>query len=318
MYMAGKEQEFLDKITETKVEFKAAFHKRNLKPKYAVLNNIVAKCLMSTSGSLEQVSNTKIRLIAAIEDSPRVDFNWLKFLIDCILHQRERLSYSKRAFTKSRKVLYGTKISFLLETLGGENEHFLSGEKFSRNRIMFRKAKTQKRKPAVSGSPKVVIQGEPVEVESDEDNVALTEVLQTKRTLREKVKKTESAQEEEKKKKALELMRVKKEVGDRKKAQDEQKKKKKLRTIREIKAGQKSPMDTLAEAVSKAAEDEPVQGEHVPEGGDEDVFTEILTTSIGTDRITREIFSGSQKPAEETQISILPTHPKEPKITQSS
>lgn len=77
-YMMGREHEYLDKIAKTKVELKGALHKRHLKKKYNTLLDIVAKCLMSTE-SLEQVSRPKIRLMAAIEDSPKVEFNWLKF-----------------------------------------------------------------------------------------------------------------------------------------------------------------------------------------------------------------------------------------------
>lgn len=64
------------------MKFETTLHKRNLKMKYIILLDIVSKCLMSTCGSLEQIRKSKLRLVAAIEESPNVDFNWLKFFIN--------------------------------------------------------------------------------------------------------------------------------------------------------------------------------------------------------------------------------------------
>lgn len=85
MYVVRREQEYLDRIMTAPTKLIDAFHKKYLKPQYQVLNDIVVKCLLSTSGSLEQVSRTKLHLMVVIEDFPNRQFNWLKFIVDSMM-----------------------------------------------------------------------------------------------------------------------------------------------------------------------------------------------------------------------------------------
>lgn len=66
-YIWGQEQEYLNRICFAPMKFAMTFQKKHLKPQYRVLIDIVAKCLLSMNGSLEQVSKMKLRLMAAIE-----------------------------------------------------------------------------------------------------------------------------------------------------------------------------------------------------------------------------------------------------------
>lgn len=84
LYMYGREQEYLDKIAAQPTNCKVILHKQNLKKKCIILLDIAAKFLLSTLGSLEQVSKNKLQLMVDIEDFTIVEFNWLKLLVDHI------------------------------------------------------------------------------------------------------------------------------------------------------------------------------------------------------------------------------------------
>lgn len=99
----------------------------------------MAKYLLSTSRSLEQVSKTKLSMMAAIEDSPEKNFNWLKFIIDSIVKQTSKLSYNGIAFTKKGRILFGTKICYIIDNCDSEKQFILSSNPFPRNRIIFRR-----------------------------------------------------------------------------------------------------------------------------------------------------------------------------------
>lgn len=116
-----------------------------------MLNDIVTKCFFSTSRSLEQVSRTKLHLMAAIEDSPERQFNWLKFVVDSIVNQTLKLSYDGTSFVKKEKILFGTKMGFLIENLLEDREYILSEGAFPKTKVMFRKGgKSKKERPSES------------------------------------------------------------------------------------------------------------------------------------------------------------------------
>lgn len=73
-------------------------------------------------------------------------------------------------------------------------------------------------------------------------------------------------------------------------------------------------METLAQAALDVVRDGPVEKDQVSTTGEEYIFADVIGTTIADDRISREIFSGSQHPDKDSQIQIPPYEPLEPKL----
>lgn len=144
---------------------------------------------MSTTGSLEQVNKTKLRLMATIEDSSTVDFNWLKFLVNYIVDQKKCLTYAKGSLTQSSKILYGTNIGYLIESLREEMESSISTKVFQKNKIMLKDAKGRSQKRKKDKASKSSTAEEHVDVEAEGEPISSPKDVPAKRLRKEFAKK---------------------------------------------------------------------------------------------------------------------------------
>lgn len=236
-----------------------------------------------------------MRLMTAIEDSPERDFNWLHFLIKCISDQAKHLNKEGDDVVTKGRILHATKISYILEAFCEEEDIFVTFKAFSTTKVMFRKLKTQRRKKEKASE---TVQEETAEEESEEEIPSPEPVKKSARLEKKKV--PESSSVEGKQERGKGLLKLKKEAGEklRTKALAPQKRRR-LLTIAEKEAeeaksketqskaqiGMKSPLQVLAQVVKNIGEQEASE--------EENIFSEVMETSLGTDKTSQEIFKGS-------------------------
>lgn len=117
-YAKGAEQNYLDGILRELTPLYAAMNKKLLKPVYVELINIVSKCLLGNYGILEQISNIKLGLVAAIVNFAidKKRFNCPEYFISKLIEEKRKVKFSGRLLFAHR-MTFAIKASVLVESL---------------------------------------------------------------------------------------------------------------------------------------------------------------------------------------------------------
>lgn len=137
MYMNGDEQKLLDKWLTIPNKYTSRMNKKLMKPEYALLLKVVSQVLFGYTGSHEQISLPKLRVMAAVIDGDKVKFNWKKFILQKMIAEKNRIVTLRGKVVLGSKITYCTKASYILEKTF-EKHALIKSKKFPLKKILFR------------------------------------------------------------------------------------------------------------------------------------------------------------------------------------